>query len=87
MRLQESGLSALDFFDRVYDYGVEEDGVTPYYDDEGVEVPPCRLNLSEDQLEELKETVDPLSDSDNFGIDLYERALIFLQSTVATDSD
>ena len=64
-------------------YGVEEDGVTPY-DDKGVEVPPCRLNLSEDQLEELKETVDPLSDSDNFGIDLYERALIFLQST---DSD
>ena len=52
-----------------------------------LEVPPCRLNLSEDQLEELKETVDPLSDSDNFGIDLYERALIFLQSTVATDSD
>ena len=68
-------------------YGVEEDGVTPYDDDEGVEVPPCRLNLSEDQLEELKETVDPLRDSDNFGIDLYERALIFLQSTVATDSD
>ena len=88
LRLRESGLSALDFFDCVSDnYGVEEDGVTPYDDDEGVEVPPCRLNLSEDQLEELKETVDPLSDSDNFGIDLYERALIFLQSTVATDSD
>ena len=29
LRLRESGLSALDFFDRVTDnYGVEEDGVT-----------------------------------------------------------
>ena len=88
LQLRESGLSALDFFDRVTDnYGVEEDGVTPYDDDEGVEVPPCRLNLSEDQLEELKETVDPLSDSDNFGIDLYERALTFLQSIITSDSD
>ena len=76
LRLRESGLSALDFFDRVMDnYGIEEDGVTPYDDDEGVEVPRCQLDLSEDQLEELKETVDPLSDSDNFGIELYERAL------------
>lgn len=81
----ESGLSALDFFDRVTDnYGVE-DGVTPYDDEEGVEVPPCRLNLSEDQLEELKETIDPLSDSDNFEIDLYEGALTFLQSTIISD--
>ena len=55
----------------------EEEGVTPY-DDDGVEVPPCRLNLSEYPLKELKETVDPVSDRDNFGIDLYERALVFL---------
>ena len=66
---------------------MEEDGVTPYDDDVGVEVPPCRLNLSEDQLEELKENVDPLSDSDNFGIDLYERAFTFLQSMITSDSD
>ena len=32
----------------------EEEGVTPY-DDDGVEVPPCRLNLSEYPLKELKE--------------------------------
>lgn len=86
LQLRESGLSALDFFDRVTDnYGVEEEGVTPYDDDEGVEVPPCQLNLSEDQLEELKETVDPLSDGDDFGIGLYERALAFLQSTITSD--
>ena len=85
LRLREAGLSALDFFDQVsHNYGVEEDGVTPY-DDDGVEVPPCRIDLSEDQLEELKETVDPLGDSDDFGIDLFERVLTFLQSTVISD--
>lgn len=48
-------------------------------------MPPCRIDLSEDQLEELKETVDPLGDSDDFGIDLFERVLTFLQSTVISD--
>ena len=86
LQLRQSGLSALDFFDRVTDnYGVEEEGVTPYDDAEGVEVPPCLLNLPDSRLEELKETVDPLSDSDSFGIDLYERALALLQSTVTSD--
>lgn len=75
LRLREAGLAALDFFDRVLDnYGVEEDGSTPY-DDEGVEVPPCRISLPRDQLEELVETIDPLSESDDFGIDIYERVL------------
>ena len=70
LQLRQSGLSALDFFDRVTDnYGVEEEGVTPYDDAEGVEVPPCLLNLPDGRLEELKETVDPLSDSDSFGIE------------------
>ena len=46
LQLRESGSSAVDFFERVSDnYGVEEEGVTPY-DDEGVQVPPCRLDLS-----------------------------------------
>ena len=46
LRLRESGLSALDFFDCVMDnYGVEEEVVTPYDDDE---VPRCQLDLSED---------------------------------------
>lgn len=53
-----------------------EDGAIPYYgDDEGVEVPPGQLNLSEDPLQEPKETNRTLSDSDKFGIDPYERAL------------
>ena len=88
LQLRESGISAVDFFEHVTDsYGVEEGGVTPYDDNEGVEVPPCQLDLSEDQLDGLKETVDPLSVSDNFGIDLYEKALMFLQSVITLDSD
>ena len=88
LRLREGGLSALDFFDRVEDdYGVQEDGITPYEDEEGVEVPPCRLNLSVNQLQELKETIDPLSDSDDFGIDIYERVVAHLHSVVPNDSE
>ena len=78
----------VDFFDRVEDdYGVQEDGITPYEDEEGVEVPPCRLNLSVNQLQELKETIDPLSDSDDFGIDIYERVVAHLHSVVPNDSE
>ena len=52
------------FFDIIDDtYGVEEDGFVPYKDDEWVEVPQNALQLSEQQLSEPQESVDPLADS------------------------
>ena len=40
LQLKNSGLTAVDFFDIIDDnYGVEEDGLVPEEDDEGVEVP------------------------------------------------
>ena len=62
----------LHFFDTVPDfYGIEDEGTTNDSDEEGVVVPPVSLELTEEQFSLLQRTVDPLSISDEFGIDLY----------------
>ena len=52
LRLRRSGLPALDFFLTVpEDYGYEEEGTAPDEDDEGgIEVPPLRIQLTDDQI-------------------------------------
>lgn len=76
--LRHSGLAALDFFDDVDDtYGVDND-IPPDHDDEDIIVPRCTITLTANQLQELRELVDPLSPSSNFGIDLYEQTLNYL---------
>ena len=71
LRLQHAGLVALDFFDQVPDsYGMTED-LPLAEDEEGVVVPPTDFSLTDEQLHELQRRVDPLSDSENMGIDLY----------------
>ena len=44
-------------------------------DREGVQIPSSRAHVSDEQLSELQECVDPLSDGENFGIDLYQQAV------------
>ena len=80
LRLKHSGLTAMDFFDIVDDnYGVEEEGLVPGEDDdEGVEVPRNTLQLSEQQFQELHEAVNPLADSDDYGISIYINTLQYL---------
>ena len=69
LRLRNSGLAALDFFDYVAeDYGTDEDGITNP-DSEGVEIPPNEVQLTEEQFSELQQTVNPLSDCEDMGID------------------
>ena len=81
--LRNSGAVAVDFFDHVEDnYGVEEEGVV--MNDGGVEIPENCIQLSGAQYSELQSRIDPLTDSDDFGVELYERTLDFLQ-TVVTD--
>ena len=71
----------MDFFDHVEDnYGVEEEGVVG--DDGGVEIPVNHIQLSEAQYSELQSRVDPLMESDDFGIELCERTLDFLRTVV-----
>lgn len=52
--------------------------------DGGVEIPENHIQLSGAQYSELQSRIDPLTDSDDFGVELYERTLDFLQ-TVVTD--
>ena len=83
LRLQNSGLPAFDFFQMVTeDYGNEEEGVAPEKSDSGVEVPAIWIQPTEAQLiiMQLQSAVDPLDDSDDYGISLYIRTLEVLRS-------
>ena len=80
LRLRYSGLPALDFFQTVpEDYGFEEEGIAP--DDESeTQVPPIAIESTEEQLAELQSTVNPLENSDDYGVSLYLRTLQLLRS-------
>ena len=80
LRLQRSGLVAMDFLENVgEDYGTDEDGLPPSSDDHsGVEVPEVGLSVESEQYRHLQQVVDPLKESNNYGIDLYEETLLFL---------
>ena len=82
LQLRHSGLPALDFFQAVpEDYGYEEEGTAPDKDDEGgIEVPPLSIQLTDDQISELQTSVNPLENSDDYGISLYLRTLQILHS-------
>ncbi len=81
LRLRLSGLVALDFFDIVDDnYGVSIDDPSAYPDSESVTVPDGQFNLEPDELAELQGTVNPLQESNNYGIDLYMAVLDFINT-------
>lgn len=85
LQLQSSGLSALDFFDDVEEseYGFEEEGLATDEDESRVEVPECRFALEEDHVANLLQTINPLSTSDNYGIELYQQTLVFIERVVS----
>lgn len=78
LRLHHSGLVALDFMDNVgQSYGVDPDG--PRSLDENlaaVRVPENTLHFSDEVLTRLHASVDPLAETNNHGIELYEHALL-----------
>ena len=77
LQLQRSGLTAVDFFDLVNDYyGVEEGGLSNV--GEEVVVPAVQFQLTDELFEELVQLIDPLSASDNFGIELYRQTCEFI---------
>lgn len=82
LRLQCSGMVAVDFFEGVdNDYGVDKDGLPGEINDHsGVQVPEGAFTLTHEQLEQLQRTVDLQRESDNYGIDLYEEILLFINS-------
>lgn len=79
--LQQSNLPALDFFNNVDStYGVDEDVLSTQVAVETVTVPENRLNVTQENLTLLQLHVNPLTESDNFGIDLYEATVTFLET-------
>jgi len=81
--LQNSQLHALDFFDHIDDlYGVDPDGPvsTEDTDSGGIEIPQSPLRFSDRDIQLLKQTIDPCTPSDNYGIDIYEQTLHFIMN-------
>ena len=73
--------SCFRFFDHITDstYGIDEDGPVPTDDDESVvQIPDCSYTLNDSDFTLLQQTIDPLSSSEEYGIDLYEQTLQFL---------
>ena len=84
LRLQLSGLTALDFFEDVDgQYGIEEEGLAASEESNAVSVPVVRFGLIDEDLHQLQHEVIPLADSQNYGIDLYERTVNFIQHVVS----
>ena len=84
LRLQESGLAALDFFEEVDEnYGIEEVGFSSNDSNETVNISPVGFELSEEHYRHLNATVNPLANSDNFGIDIYQQVMQYIDSIVA----
>ena len=79
-RLRQFNQTAFDYLDTVSEYyGSEDDDDVMVSSRTSLDVPPIDINLSGDCLEILKLMVDPLSQSDSYGIDLYERTLCIIQ--------
>lgn len=89
LQLRNSGLVALDFFVNIpEDYGAEEgvlDDDDDDDDDNGVLIPATRVQLSDEHLSELRESINPLGDSDDFGIDLYQQVLAYVQPILQSE--
>ena len=80
IRNKQGGMPALDYFQPVdNEYGVENAGCCSQIDQSNsISVPEVQVNVTEKMLEVLKQSVDPLGDSNNFRIDLYEIVLNLL---------
>ena len=79
LQLRNSGLIALDFFDSAHDmYGSDFEEYGTLKDAEGISIPAVNLELTELQIDELKENIDPLSPSQEYGLDIYQETLHYL---------
>ena len=81
LTLQRSGLVALDFAEQVDEsYGVEEDGLVG--DESQVNVPESLFELHHQHYERLCLQINPLSSSENYGIEIYEQTLQFISDAL-----
>lgn len=81
LQLRSSGLDALDFLDSVpEDYGVDPDDTYPTIESE-ITVPESRLHLPDAAVQALQ-SINPLSDSNNYAIELYLEGVELLQQFI-----
>lgn len=81
LRLHRQGLVAIDFLEDVDNsYGVTEEGLST--DDNAVEIPGGSFCLRDDHFQELRRAINPLSNSNNYGIDLYLECLDFYRMMI-----
>lgn len=78
--LQNSGIDALDFGDTVGEnYGIDPDSNIAT-DEHAIEVPQNTIGFSATDIQALKQAINPLDVSENYGIDLYEETLHFISN-------
>ena len=82
LRLHHAEMVSLNFLEDVDDrYGIDHGHFQVDHDEsEDVVVPPINIQLTEHQVNTLQQTVNPLADSENYGIELYEQALNCLEA-------
>ena len=79
--MRHSQLAALDFFDTVNDtYGQDPDAPPPVDNEVAVAVPEIVCPVREAELARLRQSVDPLAASEDYGLDLYEQVLQLIAS-------
>ena len=75
LHLQMSGLTAMDLFDVVdQSYGIDEEELSPA-EDESVAIPESRFHVPISELVQLQQEINPLAESENYGIEIYESVL------------
>ena len=83
--MQRSGLTAFDFFDTIEEaeYGIDEEGISPDGEETArVTIPQLRLNLSTEHISELQNNFNPLAESSNHGIEIYQEVVLYLADLV-----
>jgi len=71
------------FQDELEQYGLDWDGPLPESDsDELIEVPSTESPLNRQQTQELTEAIDPLRNSDCYGIDIFIETLLLVTSSL-----
>ena len=55
--------------------------------DEGIAVPQCNFFLQEDHYDELQGSINPLAESESYGINLYKEVLTFLYDKIRSNPD
>ena len=61
-------------------YGVDPEGPEPDDEDGAIIVPRLNFQLRPEDYQQLTVTINPMTHSDNYGIDLYEQVIQFINS-------